>query len=232
MNNLALVRHGETEWNARGVWTGNVDVGLTAQGRQEAHRAAELLRDITLDAAHASMLRRSQETLAIIKYALDRDDLPVYLDSALNERDYGILTGKNKWEVKEKYGEEQFLKWRRGWDYPIPGGETLRDVYRRVVPYYQQYVLPDILKAKNILISAHGNSLRALIKYLENVSDQDIIDLELSTGEVCVYEINTRGKAVNKDMRKTLPPVSAQEERVRKAPITSPSSTYRQFDIR
>ena len=226
MNKLVLVRHGESEWNARGVWTGLVDVGLTARGRKEARGAAELLRDITLDAAHASMLRRTQETLVEIKHALDRDDLPVYFDSALNERDYGRLTGKNKWKVKEECGEEQFLKWRRGWDYPVPGGETLRDVYGRVIPYYENFILPDLVKGKNVLVVASNNSLRALIKYLEDISDQAVAVVELATGEVYVYEINIYGKAVAKDIRRR------KEERVINAVPVNPTPTCRRIDIR
>lgn len=208
LTKLSLVRHGESEWNARGVWTGLTDVELTPRGRQEARRAAELLRDITLDAAHTSMLRRAQETLVEIMHALDRDDLPVYFDPALNERDYGKLTGKHKWKVKEKYGEKQFLRWRRGWDYPVPGGETLQDVYRRVVPYYENFILPDLVKGKNMLVVGSNNSLRALIKHLENISDQGIAEVDLATGEVYVYGIDICGKVVAKDVRRE------KEERV------------------
>lgn len=202
MTKLVLVRHGESEWNARGVWTGLTDVSLTALGRKEASRAAELLRDIPLDAAHTSMLRRAQETLAIIKYVLDRDDLPVYFDPALNERDYGRLTGKNKRKIKEQYGQQQFLRWRRGWDYPMPGGETLRDVFKRVVPYYEKFILPDLVKGKNMLVVGSNNSLRALIKYLENISDQDIAGVELATGEVYAYEIDLSGKIMAREIRR------------------------------
>lgn len=230
MNKLALVRHGESEWNARGVCTGIADVGLTALGREEARKAAELLRDITLDVAHVSMLRRAQETLAIIKDVLDRDDLPVYVDAALNERDYGKLTGKSKRKLKEKYGEEQYLRWRRGWDYPVPGGETLRDVFERVVPYYENFILPDLVKGKNILVSAHGNLLRALIKYLENISDHDITSVELNTGEVCIYEINAHGKIVSKDIREDK--VDALAKKKMQTVDANPIPAFHQIDTR
>jgi len=198
---LALIRHGESEWNAKGFWTGLVDIELSKKGREEAKKAATLIKDINFDTAYTSVLRRAIETLDEIKKILKIKDVPVYKDKALNERDYGDLTGKDKWKIKEEYGQEQFLKWRRGWDYPIPNGETLKDVYNRVIPYYQNEILPKLKAGKNVLVSAHGNSLRALIKYLDNISDKDVSNLEIQTGQIYLYQVNDQGKIISKEIR-------------------------------
>lgn len=195
---LVLVRHTESEWNAKGLWTGLADISLSEDGRKKARLLAEKLKNIYFDVAFTSVLNRSKETLAEIKTALG-GDFPVVEDKALNERDYGEFTGKNKWQIKEKVGEEEFLKIRRGWDYPIPKGETLKDVYNRVVPYYQAQILPYLKNGKNVLVVAHGNSLRALVKYLENISDNDISNLEIATGEILIYKINEVGNVVSKE---------------------------------
>lgn len=202
---LVLVRHGQSEWNAQGLWTGWRDVPLSPEGIAEARRAGELLRDIPFDIAYTSALTRAQQTLEEIKRVLGREDLPTVTDPALNERDYGDLTGKNKWKILEEYGEEQFLKWRRSWDYPVPGGETLKDVYARVVPYYQREILPQLREGRNVLIAAHGNSLRALVKYLENIPDDEISKLEIGTGEVYVYQVDPQGRIVSKEIRAVNP---------------------------
>ncbi|HLI25518.1 MAG TPA: 2,3-diphosphoglycerate-dependent phosphoglycerate mutase [Chloroflexota bacterium] len=202
---LVLVRHGQSEWNAQGLWTGWRDVPLSPEGIAEARRAGELLRDIPFDIAYTSALTRAQQTLEEIKRVLGREDLPTVTDPALNERDYGDLTGKNKWKILEEYGEEQFLKWRRSWDYPVPGGETLKDVYARVVPYYQREILPQLREGRNVLIAAHGNSLRALVKYLENIPDDEIPKLEIGTGEVYVYQVDPEGRIVSKEIRAVNP---------------------------
>ena len=191
---LALIRHGESEWNAKGFWTGLVDIELSKKG-------PTLIKDINFDTAYTSVLRRAIETLDEIKKILKIKDVPVYKDKALNERDYGDLTGKDKWKIKEEYGQEQFLKWRRGWDYPIPNGETLKDVYNRVIPYYQNEILPKLKAGKNVLVSAHGNSLRALIKYLDNISDKDVSNLEIQTGQIYLYQVNDQGKIISKEIR-------------------------------
>jgi 2,3-bisphosphoglycerate-dependent phosphoglycerate mutase len=198
---LVLVRHGQSEWNALGLWTGFSDVELSEKGRQEAQKAAELLKDIPLHKAHTSALKRAQQTLEEITKALELSDIPVNIHAALNERDYGEMTGKNKWEIKEKHGEEQFNKWRRGWDEKIPGGETLKDVHSRVVPYFEDNILMDLKDGKNIIVAAHGNSLRALVKHLENIADSEVPNLELGTGEIYVYEIDENGKVLSKEIR-------------------------------
>ena len=205
MASLVLVRHGQSEWTAQGLWTGWRDVPRSPEGIAEARRAGELLRDIPFDIAYTSALTRAQQTLEEIKRVLGREDLPTVTDPALNERDYGDLTGKNKWKILEEYGEEQFLKWRRSWDYPVPGGETLKDVYARVVPYYQREILPQLREGRNVLIAAHGNSLRALVKYLENIPDDEISKLEIGTGEVYVYQVDPQGRIVSKEIRAVNP---------------------------
>ena len=202
MATLVLVRHGESEWNAKGIWTGWTDIPLSEKGREEAKTAATALKDIQIDLAYTSILSRAKETLEIIKQILGLPDLVTIESPALNERDYGEYTGKNKWEIEKQIGEENFQKLRRGWYYPVENGETLKDVYERVVPYYQQEILPNLELGKHILISAHGNSLRALVKYLDNISDEDIANLEIATGEAEIYEINSSGKVISKEIKK------------------------------
>jgi len=190
---LVLVRHGESQWNARNVWTGFTDIGLTPRGEHEAKLAADQLRDITFDCAFTSCLMRASSSLRIILETLNIPTLPVTADIALNERDYGIYTGKNKLEIQKQIGEEQYLQIRRGWDCPIPQGESLKAVYGRVIPYYDRVIAPLVAQGKHVLIVAHGNSLRALIKKLDNISDADISHVELATGEIIVYTIGSDG---------------------------------------
>ena len=202
---LALVRHGESAWNALGQWAGWTDIDLTDRGSDEARRAAEVLKDIPFHIAHTSDLKRAQETLTIMLNHLELS-IPVKKHPAIKERNYGSLTGKNKWKIKEEYGEEQFMLWRRSWDHPVPAGESLKDVHSRVVPYYKKHILPDLKAGKNVLIAAHGNSLRALVKHLENISNEDIPHLEIATGEVYLYHIEvTAGTIVKKEIRAANP---------------------------
>lgn len=200
MRYLVLVRHGESVWNAKGLWTGLVDVSLSEKGKKEAVLVAKVLRNIKFDVGFTSILKRSIETIVKIKNVLQAD-FPIYQDQALNERDYGQMTGKNKWEVKQKLGEKEFLKIRRAWNYPLVGGETLKDVYARVVPYYRQQILPELKAGKNVLVVAHGNSLRALVKYLEKIKDIDIPKLEIATGEIYIYQIDKNGNILAKEIR-------------------------------
>lgn len=201
MAHLILVRHGQSEWNAKGLWTGWNDIDLNEQGREEARKAAEKLEDIKIDKAYTSDLKRAQQTLQEIKNKLKIHKLKTVIAPELKERNYGDLAGKNKWKVKEQYGEEQFMKWRRSWDYPIPNGESLKDVYHRVMPYYETHILPELKKGKNIIVAAHGNSLRALVKELDRISDDEIPKLEIGTGEVYVYQLNEKGKVIFKEIR-------------------------------
>ena len=198
---LVLVRHGQSEWNALGLWTGQRDVELTDQGREEARRAVEHLKDIPLHKAHTSKLTRAKQTLEEIKQALEHAELETVEHEALNERDYGDYTAKNKWEIAEQLGEEEFTKLRRNWDHPVPGGETLKDVHTRVLPYYEHEILKDLKEGKNVIVAAHGNSLRALMKHLENHPEDKVHELEIGTGEVLVYEISEDGTVLGKEIR-------------------------------
>ena len=197
MAKLILVRHGESEWNEKGLWTGLTDIGLTEKGRSEAKIVGEKLKGISVDFAFTSKLSRAKQTLDEIKGVLG-SDMPTVENQALNERDYGIYTGKNKWEIKKEVGDEEFLKIRRGWDHQIPQGESLKQVYDRVVPYYKREILPKLLNGKNVLIVAHGNSLRALAKYLENISDENISKLEIAVGEADIFDIDDSGSVTSK----------------------------------
>ncbi|HEX5456736.1 MAG TPA: 2,3-diphosphoglycerate-dependent phosphoglycerate mutase [Candidatus Saccharimonadales bacterium] len=198
---LVLVRHGQSEWNALGKWTGQVDVPLTERGREEARKAAVHLRDISLHGAYTSKLSRAQQTLDEIKQALKHTELKTDEHGSLNERDYGDYTGKNKWEVAKEIGEEEFIRLRRSWDYPVPNGESLKDVHARVLPYYEKRIEKDLKDGRNIIIAAHGNSLRALMKHLENVADDKVHEIEIGTGELLVYEVSNKGKVISKQIR-------------------------------
>lgn len=197
MSKLVLVRHGESEWNAKGIWTGLTDVGLSEKGKEQAKLVGEKLKGFFIDFAFTSVLIRAKQTLNEIKSVLGID-IPTFEDKALNERDYGIYTGKNKWEIKRKVGEEQFQNIRRGWDVSIENGESLKDVYNRVVPYYETHILPNLKNGKNVLIVAHGNSLRALVKYLDGITDEGIKNLEILFDQVYFYEISPLGKIVSR----------------------------------
>lgn len=205
MAHLILVRHGKSAWNHLGLWTGHSDVDLTDEGREEARRAGEAIRDIELHKAHTSLLKRTHQTLDEIKKALGLgDELPVVRHTALNERHYGIHTGKNKWQVKEEIGEEAFNNLRRGWDVPIPEGETLKDVHARAVPYYIETIMPDLTQGRNTIVVAHGNSLRALTKHIEDLDEEKIADVEIGTGQVICYELSPDGNSiVAKEIRNT-----------------------------
>lgn len=197
---LVLVRHGQSEWNALGLWTGQEDVALTDQGKAEARAAAEHLREMTLHKAYASGLSRAQQTLEEIKSALEHTELETTHHHALNERHYGDYQAKNKWDIKDSIGEEDFTKLRRSWDHPVPNGETLKDVHARVLPYYEETILEDLKEGKNVIVAAHGNSLRALMKHLEEVDDSNVHELEIGTGEVVMYEIDEAGTMVSKQV--------------------------------
>lgn len=201
MVKLFLVRHGKSEWNKLGLWTGWTDVELEQEGYEEAQRAGENLKDEEIHIVYTSVLKRTHQTFEKIKEASGKSNLTYIPHEALNERHYGIHTGKNKWQVKEEIGEEQFQKIRRGWDVPIPEGETLKDVHNRVVPYYEENIKKDLLEGKNVLIVAHGNSLRALIKHLENLDELQISGVELDTGEVTAYHFDDFGKIIFKEIK-------------------------------
>jgi 2,3-bisphosphoglycerate-dependent phosphoglycerate mutase len=199
---LVLVRHGQSEYNAKGWWTGWDNPLLTGIGKQEAKAAGERLKDIQFNEAYASALTRSQETLHIILETIGQPHIPVTINAALNERNYGDFTKKNKWEVQKEIGEEEFQKIRRGWDYPIPNGETLKQVYEREIPYFKNDILPKLSKGENIILASSGNSLRALVKYLEHVPETEIHSIEIPTGEVYVYQLDEKGNVIHKEIRK------------------------------
>ena len=200
MSHLILIRHGKSVWNHLGLWTGLTDVELTEEGRVQARVAAEMLRDIVVHKVHVSELKRARQTLDEVLNVLNLQHIPIHSTPALNERHYGIYTGRNKWDIQKEVGEEQFKNMRRGWDVPIPEGETLKDVYARVAPYYHRHILPDLKTGSNILVVAHGNSLRALIKHIEEVHENDIADVELETGEVRMYGVDVDGGVRRKDL--------------------------------
>ncbi len=198
---LVLVRHGKSQWNKDGLWTGWTDIPLAPEGISEAQKTGNELKDIHFDYAYTSDLLRAQQTLDEILKIINQTDIPVIQTPAIKERDYGDYTHKNKWELKKEKGEEEFQKIRRAWDYPPPNGESLKMVSERTIPYYKSEIEPKLKIGKNILVSAHGNSLRALVKYLEEISDEDVENLEIGTGEAYVYEIDDQGKIVNKQIR-------------------------------
>jgi 2,3-bisphosphoglycerate-dependent phosphoglycerate mutase len=190
---LVLVRHGQSEWNLQNLFTGWRDVGLTEKGIAEARAAGRQLKALGLrfDIAFTSALTRAQRTLDLMLDELGQRSIPVLRDEALNERDYGDLSGLNKDDARRKWGEEQVHVWRRSYDVAPPGGESLKDTAARVLPYYLQEILPRVLRGERVLVSAHGNSLRALVMVLDCLSPQEIVKRELATGVPLIYRLNT-----------------------------------------
>ena len=199
---LVLVRHGQSEWNLKNLFTGWRDVDLTELGREEAKAGAEKLkaRGTKFDIAFTSVLKRAQKTNDIILDALGQIGLKTIRDQALNERDYGDLSGLNKDDARAKWGEEQVHIWRRSYDVQPPGGESLKDTGARVWPYYLHVMQPHVLRGETVLVSAHGNSLRALIMALEGKSGEEIVKLELATGVPIVYTLNADSTVKSKDI--------------------------------
>ncbi len=206
---LILVRHHESEWNKLGKWTGITNVDLTHYGEKMSQRMGLLIKDILVDYAFTSEQVRTTETLLCMEEEGVCLDIPVVKARAFNERDYGDYTGKNKWDMEKMLGKEEFEKLRRGWDYPIPHGETLKMVYDRVVPYYLSTIVPLLNDNKNTIIVAHGNSLRALIKYVEGHSDADMQHVEMPFGSVCIYTVDGTGKMRTKKVRSVTSDVHA-----------------------
>jgi 2,3-bisphosphoglycerate-dependent phosphoglycerate mutase len=188
---LVLVRHGQSEWNLKNLFTGWRDVDLTEKGVTEARDAARKLKaqDIRFDVAFTSALKRAQRTLDIMLDEMGQKNIPVFKDQALNERDYGDLSGLNKDDARKRWGEEQVHVWRRSYDVAPPGGESLKDTAARVLPYYIQEILPRVMRGERVLVSAHGNSLRALVMVLDRLSPEGIIKRELGTGVPMVYRL-------------------------------------------
>lgn len=197
---LALVRHGVTDWNAAGRWHGWADIPLNGEGRKEARESAKALEGLKIDAVYTSTLKRNVQTFEEIRNVLNLK-CPVVSTPVINERNYGIYTGKNKWEVEKELGHEEFIKLRRGWNYPIPEGESLQDVYNRIIPFYKTKILEDLKNGKNVLVVSSGNALRSLMKYLKNISDEDIANMNLNFGEIHIFEIDNDGKALNEEVK-------------------------------
>ena len=197
---LVLVRHGQSEWNLKNLFTGWKDPDLTEQGLAEARDAGRKLKTqgLTFDIAFTSVLKRAQHTLDLALAELGQTDLPVKRNLALNERDYGDLSGLNKDDARKKWGEDQVLIWRRSYDVPPPGGESLKDTVARALPYFVQEILPRVLRGERTLISAHGNSLRALIMVLERLTPEKILKRELATGVPIIYRLNADATVASK----------------------------------
>ena len=225
MKRLVIVRHGESEWNQKNLFTGWVDVELSDKGRAEAKQAGQALRNagIDFDICFTSYLRRAINTQQIILKEMDREWLPVYKSFKLNERHYGALSGLNKKETAEKYGDEQVHIWRRSFDVrppkmeddnpynsrknpayrdvpaqEVPMCESLKDTIARTVPYFEQEIKPLVMGGKRVMIAAHGNSLRSLIKYFEHISDEEIVNVEIPTGTPLVYEFDDNFNVIKK----------------------------------
>ena len=197
---LVLVRHGQSEWNLKNLFTGWKDPDLTEQGIAEARDAGRKLKaqGLTFDIAFTSVLKRAQHTLDLTLAEIDQTNLPVKEHMALNERDYGDLSGLNKDDARKKWGEEQVRVWRRSYDVAPPGGESLKDTLARTLPYYVQEILPCVLRGERTLVVAHGNSLRALIMVLEKLSPKQILARELATGAPVIYLLNADATVASK----------------------------------
>lgn len=196
---LVLVRHGQSEWNLQNRFTGETDIGLTAKGRMEACVAGDKLQGLYFAHAFTSLLERAIETLELILSRTGQTDCPISRDRALNERNYGRLQGLNKAEVARDYGAEQVAEWRRSYSVRPPGGESLADTAARVLPYYQQVIEPMLREGNNVLIVAHGNSLRALMMYLEGIGEKEIEEVDLPTGLPRQYALDANLRVVKVD---------------------------------
>jgi len=197
---LVLVRHGQSDWNKKNLFTGWRDVDLTEQGVKEAREAGRKLKGqgLIFDVAFTSALVRAQRTLDLMLEELGQAKIPVFKDQALNERDYGDLSGLNKDDARKKWGAEQVHIWRRSYDVAPPGGESLRDTAARVLPYYIQEILPRVLRGERVLVSAHGNSLRALVMVLDRHTTESITKLNLDTGVPMIYRLNADSTVASK----------------------------------
>jgi 2,3-bisphosphoglycerate-dependent phosphoglycerate mutase len=197
MSTLIIIRHGQSTWNLENRFTGEVDVDLTPQGEQEAKRAGEALKGYHIEEAHTSVLKRAIRTLEIVLTEIGKPNLAVFKTAALNERNYGDLQGLNKAETEAKFGKQLVELWRRSYDVVPPGGESLKDTRNRVIPYFQAAIEPKLKIGTNILVVAHGNSLRALMMYLENISAEAIASVNIATGIPRLYEFDSSLRIIN-----------------------------------
>ena len=201
-NVLVLVRHGQSEWNRLNMFTGWKDVGLSEEGVAEAHRAGQLLKEegLHFDSAFASTLRRAHNTLDIILGELGQGRLPTVKAAALNERDYGQLVGINKEEARKRFGAEQVQIWQRSYDIAPPGGESLKDTAARVCPFFERWIVPELKDGKNVIVVAHGNSLRSLIMELDNLTPEEVKDYSLATATPVIYRLAIDGSVKKTDL--------------------------------
>ncbi len=201
-NVLVLVRHGESEWNKLNLFTGWRDPDLTEKGVEEARRAGQLLKaeGFRFDIAFTSVLKRAQRTLTLVLGELGQNGLETVEDEALNERDYGDLSGLNKDDARKQWGEEQVLIWRRSFDIPPPGGESLKDTAARTLPYYEKAIWPQVKSGRNVIVAAHGNSLRSMIMRLDQLTPEQILKVELGTGVPIVYRLDSEGRVEEKHL--------------------------------
>lgn len=203
MPNLILLRHGESQWNLENRFTGWTDVSLSPKGEQEAHEAGEKLKSYKFDKAYTSVLKRAIDTLQIVLKITGQQHIPIEYDKALNERHYGALQGLNKAETARKYGDAQVKLWRRSYDVPPPNevtelnplgmSESLKDTAARTLPYFESRIIPDLRSGKNILVAAHGNSLRSIVMKLDNLTREQVIELNIPTGVPLLYVYDTKG---------------------------------------
>jgi len=195
---LVLVRHGQSKYNEQNRFTGWKDVPLSKLGVEEAENAAKKLVGFKFDIAYTSVLKRAIKTLEIIMKGILHPNTPVRKDKALNERDYGDLIGMNKDDARKKFGEEQVRIWRRSYDIRPPGGESLKDTAERALPYFSKYILADLKKGKNVIVSAHGNSLRAIVMKLDSLTKEQVLKLEIPTGVPIIYKFDSKGNVISK----------------------------------
>ena len=197
---LVLVRHGESQWNLENRFTGWVDVPLSPKGVEEARKAGERLKkeNIRFDAAYTSALRRAQDTLTLILEALSQQNIPIHKDQALNERHYGDLQGLNKAQTAKKFGDEQVKIWRRSYDIAPPNGESLKDTAERTLPYFEAHIVKDLRKGLNVIVAAHGNSLRSIVMHLDKLTKEQVLELNLATGLPVVYQFDKNMQIVSK----------------------------------
>lgn len=209
MSTLVLLRHGESQWNLENRFTGWVDVPLSPKGEQEAKQAGLLIKElgVRFDVAYTSVLQRAQRTLEIAMLAAGQSGLRTLKDQALNERHYGDLQGLNKAETAQKFGDEQVKIWRRSYDVQPPNGESLKDTAARTLPYFQQNIVRDLKDGKNVIVAAHGNSLRSIVMDLDKLTKEQVLELNLATGVPLVYEFDKNFKILSK---KTLSPAGAK----------------------
>jgi 2,3-bisphosphoglycerate-dependent phosphoglycerate mutase len=209
MGKFIVVRHHESDWNHKGLWTGMRDRHLTDYGFKKSEEMGSLIKEIKIDHAFASMQVRSIETLSSMLEAMGQFHVPTEHSSALNERDYGDYTGKDKWEMEKVLGEDGWNAVRREWECPVPNGETLKMVYERTVPFFLNTILPHLRAGENVLMASHGNAIRAMMKYIENIKDEEVKNVEMLFGAVVVYDLDSDGHVVSKEVRKTQSTVNA-----------------------